>query len=110
MSESLIQYGPKGNCEDIESILTHIFTTNNEISSHNIKPTFVWGTHGLGKTEMVRDYAKSRGWQFKYIAPAQFEEMGDLHGMPSVDKSSAVSKTTFNPPDWVPTKKDQVFF
>lgn len=107
MSESLIQYGPKGNSEEIESILTHIFNTNNEISNPDIKPTplCIWGTHGLGKTEMVRDYAKSRGWQFEYIAPAQFEEMGDLHGMPSIDKSSALSKTIFNPPDWVPTKK-----
>lgn len=33
MSESLIQYGPKGNREVTESILTHIFNTNNEISN-----------------------------------------------------------------------------
>lgn len=39
MSESLIQYGPKGNSEEIESILTHIFNANNEISSPDIKPT-----------------------------------------------------------------------
>ncbi|MDB4710745.1 AAA family ATPase [Flavobacteriales bacterium] len=107
MNESLIQYGPKGNSIEIENILTHIFSVNNEISNPDIKPTplCIWGTHGLGKTEMVRDYAKSRGWQFEYIAPAQFEEMGDLHGMPSIDNSSVIGKTVFNPPDWVPTKE-----
>ena len=111
MSESLIQYGPKGNSEEIESILTHIFNTNNEISNPDIKPTplCIWGTHGLGKTEMVRDYAKSRGWQFEYIAPAQFEEMGDLHGMPNVidpdEKISGDEYTVYSPPDWVPREE-----
>jgi len=62
MNDSLMQYGPKGNSKEIEDILTHIFNVNNEISNPDIKPTplCIWGTHGLGKTEMVRDYAKSR--------------------------------------------------
>ena len=107
MNDSLMQYGPKGNSKEIEDILTHIFNVNNEISNPDIKPTplCIWGTHGLGKTEMVRDYAKSRGWHFAYIAPAQFEEMGDLHGMPTISGLSDGNKTIFNPPDWVPTNK-----
>ena len=90
MKDSIIQYGPKGSSKDIENILTHIFNINNEISNSEIKPTplCIWGTHGLGKTEMVRDYAKNRGWHFAYIAPAQFEEMGDLHGLPTLSNSS----------------------
>ena len=108
MNDSLIQYGPKGNSKEIENILTHIFNVNNEISNPDIKPTplCIWGTHGLGKTEMVRDYAKSRGWKFNYIAPAQFEEMGDLHGMPYVSESpQGVKRTLFSPPDWVPIEE-----
>ena len=27
---------------------------------------------------------RARGWRFAYCAPAQFEEMGDLHGLPVV--------------------------
>ena len=42
----------------------------------------IWGSHGIGKTAIVKDFAESHGWNFKYIAPAQFEEMGDLHGLP----------------------------
>jgi MoxR-like ATPase len=107
MNHTDILYGPKGNSVDIEHILTHIFNVSNEISNLDIKPTplCIWGSHGLGKTEMVRDYAKNRGWQFEYIAPAQFEEMGDLHGMPSISESSKGHKTIFNPPEWVPTTK-----
>ena len=105
MNDSVIQYGPKGNSKEIENIITHIFNNNDGISNPKFKPTpiCIWGTHGLGKTEMVKDYAISRGWQFEYIAPAQFEEMGDLHGMPSIVASSDGNKTIFNPPDWVPT-------
>ncbi|MCP4130117.1 MAG: hypothetical protein GY754_03770 [bacterium] len=46
----------------MEQTLTHIFDSN--------------------KTQLVQDFAHSRGWKFAYCAPAQFEEMGDLHGMP----------------------------
>ncbi|MDA9025486.1 AAA family ATPase [bacterium] len=105
MNDSVIQYGPKGNTKEIEKILTHIFNNNDQISNPEHKPTpiCIWGTHGLGKTEMVKEYANSRGWKFEYIAPAQFEEMGDLHGMPSIVESLNGNKTIFNPPDWVPT-------
>ena len=107
MSDSIIQYGPKRNSKEIENILTHIFNVSNEISNVDLKPTplCIWGTHGLGKSEMIRDYAKSKGWHFAYIAPAQFEEMGDLHGMPTISNLSEGKKTIYNPPDWVPTIK-----
>lgn len=107
MSDSIIQYGPSGNTKEIENILTHIFSSNMNITDSNKKPTpvCIWGTHGLGKTEMVRDFAKQRGWKFNYIAPAQFEEMGDLHGMPDVIDKKGIKTTTYSPPEWVPLKK-----
>ena len=108
MSDSIIQYGPSGNTKEIENILNHIFSSNMNITDSNKKPTplCIWGTHGLGKTEMVKDYAKQRGWKFSYIAPAQFEEMGDLHGMPYVSESpKGVKRTLFSPPDWVPMEE-----
>ena len=62
-----------------------------------------WGTHGLGKTQIVRDYAINKGWKFSYIAPAQFEEMGDLHGMPNVidpdEKISGDEYTVYSSPE-----------
>ena len=58
---------------------------------------------------MVRDYAKEKNWKFAYIAPAQFEEMGDLHGMPNViDPDGEVSGdeyTVYSPPNWVPKEE-----
>ena len=107
MSE-IIQYGPKGDSIEIKNILNFIFENNLEISDGTERPTpiCIWGTHGLGKTQMVEDYASERGWKFKYIAPAQFEEMGDLHGMPNVidpdGKISGDEYTVYSPPDWVP--------
>ena len=79
-----------------------------EISNFGQKPTpvCIWGTHGLGKTDMVKEYANKRNWKFRYIAPAQFEEMGDLHGMPYISENKDGSKQTiYSAPDWVPTEE-----
>lgn len=108
MDDNLIQFGPKRNSKEIEEFLNHVFESNFNISENyrNPTPICIWGTHGLGKTEIVKDYAIKRNWKFNYIAPAQFEEMGDLHGMPStVEDSNGNKKTIYNPPDWVPNEE-----
>ena len=86
MSIDLIEFGKKGNSKELKDILNHIFERNNNLNSEGKRgtPICIWGTHGLGKTQIVRDFAKEKSWKFSYIAPAQFEEMGDLHGMPNV--------------------------
>lgn len=63
-------------------------------------PICIWGVHGIGKTALIEEIAHRNGWEFAYVAPAQFEEMGDLHGLPVIDGDS----THFAPPDWVPTQ------
>lgn len=66
-------------------------------------PVCIWGLHGIGKTELVRDLAKARGCDFIYIAPAQFEEMGDLVGMPQIARDAEKGDVTrFVAPEWVP--------
>lgn len=69
-------------------------------------PVCIWGTHGIGKTEIALNFARQRGWKIAYCAPAQFEEMGDLHGMPyKIDPDPTVhgdERTVYMPPDWVP--------
>jgi MoxR-like ATPase len=103
--------GPKLDSLTMEKVLAHIFERNEVISESGGgrgTPVCIWGTHGLGKTQMVKDYATSRGWHLAYCAPAQFEEMGDLHGLPTVhdptpDKPfSGDEYTIFAPPEWVP--------
>lgn len=111
MSIDFIEFGKKLNSKELKKILNHIFERNNSLNNSKKRgtPICIWGTHGLGKTQIVRDYAINKGWKFSYIAPAQFEEMGDLHGMPNVidpdEKISGDEYTVYSPPDWVPKEE-----
>jgi MoxR-like ATPase len=108
---SLVTYGAKLDSIRLARALEHIFDTNLERqkSGHSATPVCIWGTHGLGKTTSVKDFAKARGWKLAYCAPAQFEEMGDLHGLPTrIDPDPTKAgdeRTVFLPPDWVPTEE-----
>ena len=73
---------------------------NFQLSRSNLPPLCIWGSHGIGKTEIVRDYARDKELRFHYLAPAQFEELGDLLGMPAIEGE----RTTLRPPVWVPTE------
>ena len=66
MSIEFIEFGKKGNSEEIKEILSHIFQRNNDLSKENKRGTAVciWGTHGLGKTQIVRDYAREKNGSF----------------------------------------------
>ena len=110
MPEELLQYGSRLNAQELQGVLDHIFQRNNDVvAPARPSPVCIWGTHGLGKTQLVESYGKAHGWKFAYCAPAQFEEMGDLHGMPTIidpDKGIVGDEyTVFAPPDWVPTEK-----
>jgi MoxR-like ATPase len=94
------------------TFLERLFLTNLEKEeSDGTRPTpvCIWGTHGLGKTEIAMNFARERGWKLAYCAPAQFEEMGDLHGLPfKVDPDPTVQgdeRTVYMPPDWVPSEE-----
>jgi hypothetical protein len=101
-------YGKKLNAEQLVSFLDHVFKSNDQLqmNGRRITPVLVWGKHGQGKTETVLDYAKKRNWQIAYCAPAQFEEMGDLHGMPKIlDPNPMIDGdeiTIYSPPSWIP--------
>lgn len=105
--------GPKLDAVALERVLSYIFHRNDDVGSRGKRgtPVCIWGTHGLGKTDLVKSYAASRGWQLAYCAPAQFEEMGDLHGIPTVhdptpdQPNSGDEYTVFAPPEWVPKSK-----
>ena len=80
-------HGAVLNSDEITTLLDHLLEGDNSL------PVCIWGPHGVGKTELVKDYCKTKGWNFAYCAPAQFEEMGDLHGMPEICSSN-------DPSDW----------
>lgn len=91
-----IQYGTQANATEIETFLNHVLKSSRT-------PICIWGKHGIGKTELVENFAKANGFDFAYIAPAQFEEMGDLVGMPKI----VDGKTVFAAPNWVPTTNNK---
>jgi len=96
-------YGTEAYASEITQFLEHVFESNlaAESKGQAKTPVCIWGFHGIGKTEMVASIAKEKGYAWSYIAPAQFEEMGDLLGMPVIKDG----KTIFSPPEWVPTEE-----
>jgi hypothetical protein len=105
------QLGQHVNTVQLNKFLEHIFNRNNKLHEKGQRgtPIMIWGNHGLGKTHTVMDFAKRNNWKMAYCAPAQFEEMGDLHGMPSIvdpdEKISGDEYTVYSPPDWVPKEE-----
>lgn len=113
MTSSHTTLGPRLRAEQTVQLLEHVFLRNDRIGDAGRRgvPLCIWGSHGLGKTEIVKGFARARGWTLAYCAPAQFEEMGDLHGMPTVHDptpgtpASGDEYTMFAPPEWVPKTK-----
>ena len=96
-------YGTVTNSLEVSKFTAHILENNIKAETEGYKktPVCIWGTHGIGKTEMVEQIAKANNYKWSYVAPAQFEEMGDLVGMPSIENG----RTVFRSPDWVPTEE-----
>ncbi len=92
-------YGSSVHAEAVTLLLRHALSTMPALAAgERPTPVCIWGMHGIGKTELVRDLAAEIGAPLVYIAPAQFEEMGDLVGMPLIDGNV----TRFAPPSWAP--------
>jgi MoxR-like ATPase len=113
MGQSTDVYGAELDAITLDRILAHIFRTNlssEEATGRRPTPICIWGSHGIGKTSMIKEFAHRNGWKFRYCAPAQFEEMGDLHGLPVThDPDPTVhgdETTIYLPPDWVPKADD----
>lgn len=98
-----LYYGTMATAGELTDFLDHLLETNRraEAEGRPKTPICIWGRHGIGKTQIVRDTATRLDHRFAYIAPAQFEEMGDLVGMPAVEDG----RTVWRPPTWVPTEE-----
>jgi MoxR-like ATPase len=134
-------YGEKVSYAELDEFLEESFRLDDAGEEHGGErfATCIWGSTGLGKTSKIKQFAnrpvtwrgkKYSGYDVRSVPIAQFEEMGDLHGMPckhiflrrdeevrwvpievsreyerlgwKVDHSAGV-KTMYAPPDWVPT-------
>jgi MoxR-like ATPase len=97
--------GPRLDAGGLTRTLDWLYAANRRAEARGVRPTpiCVWGMHGIGKTMLVEELAKRKGWKFAYCAPAQFEEMGDLHGLPVLGEAAdGTRETQFAPPSWVP--------
>ncbi len=100
-----ITYGSSVSAESVGKLIDHSLQTL-RTGAERPTPICIWGLHGIGKTELVRELARERGCDLVYIAPAQFEEMGDLVGMPQIVRDTAKGDVTrFVAPEWVPTER-----
>ena len=65
----------------------------------------IWGPPGIGKTDIVKSFEK-QGYVVKHVPLAQFEEMGDLNGIPQEYEQEINGKkewvTRTCPPEWAP--------
>lgn len=92
-------YGPRVSTQAAKTYLLRLFSQ----AAETVPPVCLWGKHGIGKTELVLSIARENGWPYQVISPAQFEEMGDLIGLPYLEKKedgSSISR--FAPPEWIP--------
>lgn len=106
MSESFdyIFHGTKIKATALKQFILHWMNVNHKVATKGERktPLCIWGKHGIGKTEIVESLAKENNLTFAYIAPAQFEEMGDLLGMPTIENG----QTVFQAPKWVPQEEE----
>jgi hypothetical protein len=75
------------------------FATFNSVVAHVIDagfPVLIRGRHGIGKSEVVYQFAAERGLPVVERRASQMTE-GDLMGLPSIDGES----TRWNAPDWL---------
>lgn len=105
--ESLVLPGARLTASEVAAMLDHVVATNlqSEARGGPKTPLCIWGMHGVGKTALVQEHCEERGWRHAYCAPAQFEEMGDLHGLPRLIDDGGRQATAFAPPAWVPTEE-----
>jgi len=103
MHDNYIYYGTKTSPIEVERFIDHMIDVNQELQQVNKlgTPLCIWGKHGIGKTQLVEAIANKKDFEFISVSPAQFEEMGDLLGMPKIIDD----QTVFAPPSWVPTSE-----
>jgi len=88
-------YGPKMSYSELQDFLNSVFKADAWSETNNPNERFstcVWGSAGVAKSTCVRAFEnmpvewngkKYPGYKVVYVPIAQYEEMGDLLGLPS---------------------------
>jgi MoxR-like ATPase len=63
---------------------------------------FLWGPHGIGKSESPKQFAEENGYHFVYLNPGT-QDVGDLLGLAEFEKDAQGRSvaTKFMNPDWL---------
>lgn len=64
---------------------------------------FIWGHAGIGKTEVVRQFAKDKGYHFFPFYLGAMSDVGDILGLADFvkDETGNSVATRFSPPEWL---------
>jgi len=100
-------YGAECSVPEIRGFLRGTFERN-ETAIDKKRPretVCIWGMHGIGKTDVAKQF-EEEGYIVRDVPIAQFEEMGDFHGMPEivVEEGTGRHITRQALPDWVPNE------
>jgi hypothetical protein len=104
---SVSQYGARVKADGLERFLQQTLAYNVKVGEKDqqkrkIVPC-VWGAPGIGKTSIIKQLV-DEDTEVVDIPLAQFEEMGDLHGLPyKIKNPDGTESTGYAPPSWVPT-------
>lgn len=105
-------YGPQVKASELQRFLKQTIAYNarmGEKGSHKRKIVpCIWGPPGIGKTSIVKQLFDEDTVVID-IPLAQFEEMGDLHGLPRRESKNGVEFTSYAPPQWVPQTNDKKY-
>lgn len=98
-------YGRVCNMHEVRAFLLREFELNrlNFERGKRRRVPCIWGQPGIGKTDVVKSFSKE-GYVVKHVPLAQFEEMGDLNGVPQEyqDPKTGEWMTRTCPPEWAP--------
>jgi len=83
------------NIRDFQDSLDYIFEAETT--------AFVWGHAGIGKTSIVKDYAKKKGYHFFALYLGTQSDVGDVLGLASFrrDAEGNDEATRFATPEWL---------
>lgn len=83
------------NIKDLKASLDYLFAAE--------QTAFIWGHAGIGKTTVVKQYAKDKGYQFFPFYLGTQSDLGDILGLASFvkDENGSEIATTFATPVWL---------
>lgn len=79
------------NATNVKAVLKHAYNANDSV--------LIDGKHGIGKTSVVRQFAKENNLYVETLI-LSLKDPADLLGMPNTDKSMETSRTIWAEPDW----------